>query len=270
MLEDPALQRLLVWAALAGAAIWAARKIASSGISSTVAEGHRGVVYRHGRFEQELGPGRHWMVFGRALTTVPMNEQSFIVGNQEVMTADRMAVRVTATVTFKVVHARKAIEASADGYLAALYRVAQLALRDVIADLPLEAFIDSRTKLDGKLSAAAAPGMSDYSCELLTFQLRDVVLPAEVRRLTTDVTRARMEAQASLERARGEQASLRSLANAARLLKGNPELMNLRILQAVAAGTGKTPPTIILGSGAGLVPVPSGPSSQPPESEQDG
>ena len=72
------------------------------------------------------------------------------------------------------------------------------------------------------------------------------------------MTRAKLEAAASLERARGEQATLRLLANAARLIKGNPELMNLRVLQALSVGPGKAAPTIILGGGAGIVPVPQG------------
>ncbi len=51
---------------------------------------------------------------------------------------------------------------------------------------------------------------------------------------------------------RGEHASLRALANAARLLRGNPELMNLRLLQAVNAGQKSA--TLVLG-GTALAPV---------------
>ena len=87
--------------------------------------------------------------------------------------------------------------------------------------------------------------------------LAGVVLPPELRRSVTEVERARIEGLAALERARGEHAALRSLANAARMLKDNPDLMNLRLLQAVgAAGKGAT---IMVGEGA-LTPVkrPSG------------
>jgi len=84
--------------------------------------------------------------------------------------------------------------------------------------------------------------------------LRDVALSAELRRLITDVERAKREGLAALERARGEQASLRSLANAARLLKGNPELAQLRVLQALQTGPGKLPPTLVLGGG-GVLPL---------------
>ncbi|MFT3988485.1 hypothetical protein [Aestuariivirga sp.] len=85
--------------------------------------------------------------------------------------------------------------------------------------------------------------------------MRDVMLSAETRKLYSEFERARLEGLAALERARGEQASLRSLANAARMLKGNPELMNLRLLQALQGQPGKAPPTLVLGASSGILPV---------------
>ena len=90
--------------------------------------------------------------------------------------------------------------------------------------------------------------------EIERVSLRALRLPPETRRLYAEIERARLEGQAALERARGEQAALRSLANAARMLKGNPELMNLRVLQALSAANGKRPPTLVLGQGS-LLPI---------------
>jgi regulator of protease activity HflC (stomatin/prohibitin superfamily) len=72
-----------------------------------------------------------------------------------------------------------------------------------------------------------------------------LTLPPETRRLFIEVEKARLEGQAALERARGEQAALRALANAARLLKDNPDLLALRQLQAVSQGKSAT---YVLGS----------------------
>ena len=49
--------------------------------------------------------------------------------------------------------------------------------------------------------------------------------------------------------------TISALANAARMLKGNPELMNLRLLQVIAGGPGKQAATVVLGGGSGLLPV---------------
>jgi regulator of protease activity HflC (stomatin/prohibitin superfamily) len=78
--------------------------------------------------------------------------------------------------------------------------------------------------------------------------LTAISLPPETRKMFTDVERAKIEAQSALERARGEQAALRVLANAARLITDNPALANLRLLQAIESTKGST--TIILGDAA--------------------
>jgi len=97
-----------------------------------------------------------------------------------------------------------------------------------------------------------------------------LILPAETRRLVTEVERARREAQAALERARGEQAALRSLANAARMLRNNPELHTLRVLQALNPIPGRPAPTLVLGGGAVIPLRPAGDVGEAPEPEDEG
>jgi len=90
-------------------------------------------------------------------------------------------------------------------------------------------------------------------CEVKGANVVNLNLPPEIRRLVIEVERAKLEGQAALERARGEHAALRSLANAARLTKDNPELMNLRLLQAAGAkGT-----TLVLGQSGLTFPAKS-------------
>lgn len=243
----------------------ALRAIYSMKWTMTVPEGSRGLIHQHGKFEREVRPGRHWMIFGRTMQLVAINEQTIGVQGQEVMTSDRLAVRMTALATFRIVDPRVATQKSAGGHYQPAYYAVQLALRAVVAELTLEALLDQRASLDEAVKVKAAAAFTNEGCELLAVAIRDLTLPAEVRRLATDITRAKLEAAASLERARGEQASLRALANAARLIKGNPELMNLRVLQALTATPGKAAPTIILGGSAGIVPVPAGSGDTPPE-----
>jgi regulator of protease activity HflC (stomatin/prohibitin superfamily) len=89
--------------------------------------------------------------------------------------------------------------------------------------------------------------------------LTRINLPPETRKMFTDVERAKMEGQAALERARGEQASLRALANAARLLKDNPALANLRLLQLLETSKGST--TVVMGNPPSLPDIGSASTS---------
>jgi len=66
--------------------------------------------------------------------------------------------------------------------------------------------------------------------------LRDLMVPAELRRAAAEVATARAQGQAALERARAEVAATRALGNAARMVAEQPALLQLRTLQAVEAG----------------------------------
>ncbi len=98
---------------------------------------------------------------------------------------------------------------------------------------------------------------------------RHYTLPAQdLRRAFAEVLKSKQEGQAALERARGESAALRNLANAARLLEGNPALMNLRLMQSLSAAQ-TAGNTLVLGMPGGFAPLkngrPTGTSEPPAE-----
>jgi regulator of protease activity HflC (stomatin/prohibitin superfamily) len=239
-------------------AVYLFKFAASSG--TIVTEGLRGIIYTDGKFVREVGPGRYWLSPRSTLKTINVNEIAITVSSQEVLSQDRLALRMSAIAVIRIHDVRKALETSAEGYYSAIYRTLQLALRDIASASTLEALLDQRGKLDEQLFGLAKPGCEEQGCELIRANIRDLMMPAEIRRIATDAARAKLEATASLERARGEQAALRALNNAARLLKGNPELMNLRLLQALAGANGKSAPTLVLSGGAGILPVQSAPA----------
>jgi hypothetical protein len=77
------------------------------------------------------------------------------------------------------------------------------------------------------------------------------MVPSELKRAYAAVVAARREGAASLERARGETAALRSLANAGRLVADNPGLLSLRVVQELSGGGN----TVMIGLGDGTGPV---------------
>ncbi len=66
------------------------------------------------------------------------------------------------------------------------------------------------------------------------------MFPGELKNIFAQVVNARKEGLAALERARGETAALRSLANAAGALDNNPGLLQLRLLQVLEKNSGNT------------------------------
>jgi regulator of protease activity HflC (stomatin/prohibitin superfamily) len=207
-----------------------------------------------------LPPGRYFdLTFGRrSIFHLRRNEQLQLTPPVDVTSSDKLMFRVTATLTYEIVDARLAFENS---HLEKLQLAAAAALVKVAGERTLESFLSERAELGERLLPLTGSPIS--GCEIRAATISAIALPPEVRRLFSEVERARFEGAAALERARGEQASLRSLANAARMLKGNPELMNLRTLQAMSAqGKGQT--TLLLAQ-APLVPITA--SGEAPQQE---
>lgn len=243
----------------------------------TVNPGSVALLYRKGKFERLLEPGYHrWIGSVRHTKTVMVPTVDVPLHGHElsVLTKDQFSFRLTLTPVCRITDPQKYYEsqppvmdarmiglgwAAPSGMnfallaptlaAAALDQVARLTLEEFIAD-PALGVETIREKLGG--SAAGA--------ELVDLLVTSIIMPPEVRKMFTEVERARRESLATLERARGEQASLRALANAARAMQSNPQLAQLRLLQTME--TAKGAKTFVLGqptttsSATSVVPQP--------------
>lgn len=215
-----------------------------------VQEWERVLVYRDGRFERELGPGRQRLARRRRRhVLVVVRPRLFVVPSQEVLTSDGLSVRVSLTVASRVTDPRRWHEAvdNADGFV---YAALQIALREAVGARTLEELRAARGSLPDEVREQVAGAAEAVGVGLESLALRDVMVPAELRRAAAEVATARALGQAALERARSEVAATRALANAARMVADQPALLQLRTLQAVEAGgatvvlttQGTTPP----------------------------
>ena len=124
-----------------------------------------------------------------------------------------------------------------------------------IAQLP------QRLESGAQLLARVQPEAGKIGINILAVEVKDVMFPADLKRAFSEVLKAKQEGQAALERARGESAALRNLANAARVLEGNPALMNLRLMQSLLAAQ-NAGHTLVLGM-PGFVPLKNGNAGSP-------
>lgn len=216
------------------------------------------LLVRRGAVDRVLGPGQYstWLTDDQILR-YDMRETTLQVAGQEALTKDLLPVRLTLTARYRIADAR-VYRAVHPNPALRIYEEAQFELRRRLAAVTLDELMADRDRLMAGFLDVLAPVAQSVGMEVKAVDLRDLTLAGPAKQAFADIWKAQKEAQAALERARGEQASLRSLANAARMLKGNPELMNLRLLQALAGGPGKPAPTIVLGGGAGLLPVSAG------------
>jgi regulator of protease activity HflC (stomatin/prohibitin superfamily) len=174
------------------------------------------------------------------------------VSGQEVLSADGVAVKTSIAATVRVKDPERAVLGS-DNYQAAIHSELQLALRSIVSGQPIDELLRRRAEVQGQLKELAAPALSAIGIELEDAALRDLTFPGELKKIFTQVVKARQEGLAALEKARGETAALRNLANAAAMIERSPSLMQLRVLQVLAQQPGNT---LVLGLQPGATPIP--------------
>lgn len=200
----------------------------------TVRPWERAVVLRSGALNRTVEAGRHRRRRHEMWNIVDVRPRWLTLSPQEVLTADGLQVRVTPVALFRVTEP-VAWLTEADQPTPALYTLAQLALRDALTGTALDEVLSARDGLLDEACTRLATGAARLGAELLEFHVRDVTLPAELRSAYSETARAREEGRAKLERARGDAAALRSLANAAQLLEAHPALLELRAIDAARA-----------------------------------
>lgn len=215
----------------------------------TVEANHAGVLFIDGDYTETLNPGRYafWRNMAQVkLVPVDLREGTLDIGGQELMTADKVTLRLNAVATYRVVDARKAVT-TVDDSRQTLYREAQLALRAVVGARELDAFLTGKDAVAEELHELVRRRAGQFGLEVLGVGIRDVILPGEMKDLLNKVTEAKKAAEANLIVRREETAAMRSQANTARLLAENPTLMRLRELEALEKIAAANKLNVVLG-----------------------
>jgi regulator of protease activity HflC (stomatin/prohibitin superfamily) len=213
------------------------------GISFVIRDHETALHFRHGTHLGALAPGRHrFWTSGHEVLRVDTREQMIIMQGQELLTADQVAVKLGIVAAYRVANALTMHRASADP-ATALYVEIQLALRQIVAAESAETFLQNKSSHGEKLLPLLTDRAQSLGLKVDRIDIRDVMLPADLKRSFMSALQQRQETQAGLEKARAETAALRTLANAAKLMRDNPELLQLRYLQTlqeVGTGVGNT------------------------------
>ena len=224
---------------------------------TTIHDYERGLRFRQGRLVGLVDPGVHLTVGPLVeLHALDVRPAMVPVEGQEILTADGVAAKVSLIARYVVGDPVAAVTRDAD-FRRTTYLLLQLGLRQAVSHRTLDETIAARAELGGEVREAIAGRLAAIGIELLDVEVRDVMLPGELKRAFASVIAARKEGEASLERARAETAALRGLANAGRTLADNPGLLQLRILQELGASSGNT---VVFGAGDGTSVPRNGPT----------
>lgn len=195
----------------------------------------RVVVYVDGKIHEVLGEGSYGLnTVGRTVEAVriELREQELQIAGQDVMTSDKVTLRINAIVRYRVTDPVLSLSSVAN-VRDALYAAVQLSTRHLIAGASLDALLESRNGTAVQMLAEVAPRAVGMGIEVLSVDLKDVILPGEMKTILNQVIEAEKRAAANVILRREETAATRSLANTAKLLEQNPVLLRLKELESM-------------------------------------
>ena len=205
-------------------------------VDVTVRQHERGLQYVQGRFEQLLGPGRYvFWTHPAARVSVHVIDtriQQVAIAGQELMTKDKVTLRLTLTAEYAPADAPTTVHAVADAK-EALYLAVQLAAREYVAGVTLDELLEGRDALTRYLEAEVVPRAQTFGVHVQRVGVKDVILPGEMKTLLNKVIEAEKVAAANVITRREEAAATRNMAQTAKVIAEHPVLMRLKELEAL-------------------------------------
>ncbi len=214
-------------------------------------EQERILIYRNSEFIELFGPGTYayWIGAGNVtFQSVDLREQLVDIGGQDIMTSDKVTLRLNLAVSYRIVNAIKSATVVSD-VGQAIYRAAQLVLRTAVGTRSLDELLVSKNAISDEVLAAIRTRAFEFGVEIKTAGVRDIILPGEMKTIMNQVIEAQKQAEANLIKRREETATARSQANTARLMAENPVLRRMKELEQLQEILSGTKATIVLGQG---------------------
>ena len=197
--------------------------------------GYKAVIYFDNKPVKEVGEGVY--LFWRTVTKITYKcadtrlLQTTLQG-QEILTLDKVALRVNFVVNYRITDFYKMNEAVGD-FETMMHSICQLALREYIGKFKLDQILEDKDGISAYVHAKLIARCSDYYVDIVDTGVKDIILPGAISNILNTVLIAEKKAQANVITRREEVASTRSLLNTAKLMEDNPTLYKLKELEYV-------------------------------------
>jgi regulator of protease activity HflC (stomatin/prohibitin superfamily) len=205
-------------------------------VEAQVRQYERGLKYVQGTFEGMLEPGRYtfWNHPGSrvAVTVIDTRVQQLKIEGQELMTRDKVTLRLTLTAEYAPSDASMTQHSVAD-VKEALYLAVQLAAREYVSGVTLDELLEARDTLTRYLETQVMPRAETFGVRVHRVGVKDVILPGEMKTLLNKVIEAEKAAAANVILRREDAAATRNMANTAKVIAENPVLMRLKELETM-------------------------------------
>ena len=220
-----------------------------------VADHEVGLLIVDGAFVRTLEPGLHafWSVArGVLVEVVDLRVQTLEVSGQEMLTRDKVSLRINLGASYRVVDAVKA-RAEHKDVSQHLYRELQFGLRRAVGIRTLDELLANKGALDREVDAFLGERIEGLGVEVLSVGVKDVILPGDMKEILNQVVEAQKASEANVIRRREETSATRSLLNTAKLMDQNPTLLRMKELEVLEKVTDRIDRITVFGGLDGVL-----------------
>ncbi|MEL7313218.1 MAG: slipin family protein, partial [Pseudomonadota bacterium] len=206
-----------------------------------VSDGHVGLLYVDGELKRSLAPGYHAFFAVERDVEVKCFDtrvQTLEVSGQEILTKDKVAVRINLTATYQYADVEAAVRAAKDP-LDHLYKEVQFGLRGAVGTRTLDALLEDKTVIDTSVARHLDEHFEAMGITVKSVGVKDIILPGDMKMLLGQVVEAEKAAQANVIRRREETNATRSLLNTAKVMETNAVALRLKELETLEKITDK-------------------------------
>ncbi len=219
--------------------------ILASSMFRVLREYERGVVFMLGRFYKVKGPGLIIVIpVLQQMVRVDLRTIVMDVPTQDVISRDNVSVQVNAVLYFRVVDPERAI-IQVENYLEATSQLSQTTLRSVLGQHELDDMLAERERLNADIQGILDKQTSAWGIKVANVEIKHVDLNESMVRALAKQAEAERERRAKVIHAMGEAEAAEKLAEAAKVLAGQDQAIQLRYLQTLAGIAGDKSSTII-------------------------
>lgn len=208
-------------------------------------EYERGVIFMLGRFWKIKGPGLIVVIPGvQQMVRVDLRTVVLDVPTQDVISRDNVSVKVNAVVYLRVIDPERAI-IQVENFLIATSQLAQTTLRAVLGKHELDEMLAERERLNLDIQQVLDAQTDAWGIKVANVEIKHVDIDESMVRAIAKQAEAERERRAKIIHAEGELQAAEKLLQAAQMLAKQPEAMQLRYMQTLAAIAGDKSNTIV-------------------------
>ena len=193
----------------------------------------RGIKFTLGKFTSIVEPG--WRIIipiFQSLHKVDIRTKAVDVPDQDALTKDNISIQINAVIYYKVKDAAKAI-LEVENFFYAVSQLAQTTMRNVVGEIELDHLLQNRDEVSDKIKLIIDEATDSWGISVQAVELKDVNLPADMKRVIGKQAEAEREKRAVIIKAEGEVLAAENMAKAAKMLYESPGALHLRTLQSI-------------------------------------